>query len=143
MSADERREDVLARLRTVTAGAHWVVAADALHGAGTLLADLRRTLEAATVWGRLPAGRERTIVGFRRLHDRLVEVGFRGEILAELGETVQALERQPASGWRRVSAGDVVLEDRQEFRDDPVPAQRDVQPPIDVHGGLGLLECAR
>lgn len=92
LSADERRDDLLRRLAGATEDARWLVAADTLHSAGSLLADLARTVEAASVWGRLSLGRERTLAGFRRVHDRLASLGFRGAILAELDATVTALE---------------------------------------------------
>jgi (p)ppGpp synthase/HD superfamily hydrolase len=93
LSAEERRDDVLRRLAGASIGARWLVAADTLHAAGTLLADLTRTVDAGSVWSRLPHGREKTVGTFRRTHGRLAELGFRDEILDELDATVRALER--------------------------------------------------
>jgi (p)ppGpp synthase/HD superfamily hydrolase len=94
LSAEERRADVVARLHRVSDDARWLVAADTLHAAASLLADLERTVEAETVWRRLALGR-RTVDGYRRVHDRLVEVGFREPIVGELDATIRALEQLP------------------------------------------------
>jgi HD domain-containing protein len=91
LSPEERREDVLSRLGTASAEGQVLAAAKALHGAGTLLADLRRTVEAQSVWARVPGGRERLLDAYRRLHDRLAESGLRAGILDELRETIAAL----------------------------------------------------
>ncbi|HEX9562318.1 MAG TPA: HD domain-containing protein [Gemmatimonadaceae bacterium] len=92
MTSDERRADLLSRLSGATDDARWLVAADALHSAGSLLADLRRTVEANSVWRRLSLGREKTVGGYRRIHDRLADLGFDAPILTELDATVRALE---------------------------------------------------
>lgn len=93
LSGEERRDDVLARLAQASDEARWLVGADTLHAAGSLLADLHRTVEADSVWTRLPHGRDRTVTGFRRVHARLRECGFAAPILAELDATITALER--------------------------------------------------
>jgi (p)ppGpp synthase/HD superfamily hydrolase len=95
LSPEERRADRLDRIAGVPAEVHWLVAAEALHASGTLLADLRRTVDPASVWSRLASGRERTVAVFRHLHARLVETGFDTPIVAELGGIVGALERWP------------------------------------------------
>ena len=92
LSNDERRDDYLARLSAADERARWVCAADKLHNASTILADLERTIDPDTVWGRFNAGRDGTIEFYRRVFDRLTEVGFTGEIMRELGRTVQSLE---------------------------------------------------
>ena len=92
-SAEERREDYLERLGTATPTALWVCAADKLHGANTILSDLRRTVDPDTVWGRFTAGREGTVRWYRAVHDRLREVGFDAPIVDELRDVVEALER--------------------------------------------------
>ena len=96
MGPVERREDELVRLEATDQGAHWVAAAEALHSAASLLADVRRTMDPESVWGRLAVGRERTVGWYRRLHNRLAEVGFQAPILAELASILAELER-PAS----------------------------------------------
>jgi hypothetical protein len=93
LSGDERREDVLQRLADAPDRARWVIAADALHEAGTLLAELRRTEFPESVWGR---SRDQGPEWLRRVHDRLVEVGFTAPIMAELKDLVDELEQH----WR-------------------------------------------
>jgi hypothetical protein len=63
-----------------------------LHDAGTLLADLRRTIDPGTVWTRFSGGPVETVRGYRRAVDRLRELGFRAEIMNELEDVVGALE---------------------------------------------------
>ena len=91
LNADERRSELLDRLGDAASEAQLLAAADALHGAGTLLADLRRTVEAQTVWARVAGGRERALAGYQRLHDRLRAGGLQSPILDELRETISAL----------------------------------------------------
>jgi (p)ppGpp synthase/HD superfamily hydrolase len=93
LSSDERREDLLQRLANAPDRARWVIAADALHEAGTLLAELRRTEFPESVWGR---SRDQGPEWLRRVHDRLVEVGFTAPIMAELNDLVDELEQH----WR-------------------------------------------
>lgn len=88
----ERREDYLARLATASEGARWVCAADKLHNAASIVADLRRTVDPETVWGRFSMGKEGTVRWYRSVHDRLASLGFEGAIMAELGATVANLE---------------------------------------------------
>ena len=93
LSADERRADFLARLSSANDAARWVCAADRLHDASSILADLRRTIDPDTVWGRYSSGKAATIRDYRRTYDRLTEVGFAGEIMRELGDVIAELER--------------------------------------------------
>jgi len=92
LSPDERRDDALVRLANASESARWVCAAHVLHDAGTLLADLRRTIDPGTVWTRFSGGPLETVRGYRRAFDRLREVGFRAEIMNELENVVTALE---------------------------------------------------
>jgi predicted HD phosphohydrolase len=96
LSGDERREDLLQRLADAPERARWVVAADALHEAGTLLAELRRTEFPESVWERSP--RDQGLEWLRRVHDRLSEVGFAAPIMTELGNLIEELERH----WKAV-----------------------------------------
>ena len=89
---EERKSDYLERLATASARARWVCAADKIHNGGSLLADLRRTAFPESVWGRFRRGPEETVRWYRRVHDRLIEVGFRAPIMEELKEVVDALE---------------------------------------------------
>jgi len=101
LSHDERRDDYLERLSQASESARWVCAADKLHNASTVLADLRRTIDANSVWSRFTGGREATIRWYRRVFDRLQDIGFTGEIMAELERTVIGLEEyEPAPASR-------------------------------------------
>ena len=92
LSSEERKDDYLARLADADHRARWVCAADKVHNASTILADLKRTDYPETVWGRFNAGREGTIRWYRRVHNRLREVGFDAPIMHELDEVSRALE---------------------------------------------------
>jgi hypothetical protein len=92
LTPDERRAQLLAGLGGANERARWVLAANALHLAGTLLADIRRTMEATSVWSRLTAGREGTLRWYRRVVGRLTELGFDGGIVGELDAIVSQLE---------------------------------------------------
>ena len=92
LSTDDRRDDYLERLAFASDSARWVCAADELHNANSVLADLRRTIDPNSVWSRFSGGRDHTIHGHRRVYDRLTEVGFSGEIMREFGAVIVALE---------------------------------------------------
>lgn len=91
LSAEERRLDLIERLDTASEAGRVLVAAEALHTAGTLLADLRRTVDRAAVWSRVPGGSDRTLAGLRRLHGRLAALGLPSPLVAELESTIAAL----------------------------------------------------
>jgi (p)ppGpp synthase/HD superfamily hydrolase len=98
LSTDEKRDDYLERLGGASESAMWVCAADKLHNASTILADLRRTIDPNTIWSRFNGGREATLRWYRRVFDRLASLGFVGEIMPELEQVVVALEEyEPAS----------------------------------------------
>ncbi len=90
-SRDEARADYLARLVDAGELARWVCAADKVHHAGTILADLGRTIDADSVWGRFHGGRDRTLVWHRGVCDRLKAVGFDAPIMSELTYLVDRL----------------------------------------------------
>jgi (p)ppGpp synthase/HD superfamily hydrolase len=92
LTGEERRADLVERMATADERARWVLAAACLHHAGTVLADLRRTSFPETVWGRHPTGREGTIASYRRVHDRLRELGFTAPVMDELRTTIETLE---------------------------------------------------
>jgi (p)ppGpp synthase/HD superfamily hydrolase len=92
LSHDDRREDYLARLEQANEAARWVCAADKLHNSGTILADVRRTIDPNSVWSRFTGGRDSTIRWYRRVYDRLKDLGFSGEIMHELEQVVLDLE---------------------------------------------------
>jgi (p)ppGpp synthase/HD superfamily hydrolase len=102
LSHEERRDDYLERLTFASDSARWVCAADKLHNSGSLLADLRRTIDPATVWNRFSGGRDATIRWYRRVYDRLTEIGFTGEIMRELEPVVAALETSAEDDGRAV-----------------------------------------
>jgi (p)ppGpp synthase/HD superfamily hydrolase len=95
MDATERHEDRLARLANASPEARVLAAADALHASGTLLADLRRTMDVNSVWARVSGGRGRTLEAYRRLEGRLVSGGQAHPIFDELRATIAALEATP------------------------------------------------
>lgn len=93
MDKQERNADYLTRLATASDAARWVCAADKIHNASSILADLRRTVDPESVWGRFNAGKEGTIQWYRTVHDRLQKLSFSGAILDELRSVAEALEQ--------------------------------------------------
>ncbi len=98
LSSEERRDDYLARLAAATERARWVCAADKIHNGSTILADLKRTLDPDTVWSRFNAGRSGTVRWYRRVYERLQEVGFDAPIMEELQLVAEELERAVGAG---------------------------------------------
>jgi (p)ppGpp synthase/HD superfamily hydrolase len=99
----ERKDDLLERLASAGSRARWIAAADHLQSGSTLLADLRRTDFPEAVWSRFTSGREATIHWYRRLHDRLAEVGFDSPdypIMEELHDVVRSLEHYAGADAR-------------------------------------------
>ena len=90
---EEKKEDYLARLSGANERARWVCAADKLHNANSILADVKRTSWPESVWGRFKVGKEGTIRFYRAVYDRLCELGFNAPIMAELEATVRAMEQ--------------------------------------------------
>lgn len=95
-SHDERRADLLARLGEADERARWVLTADALHLVGATLANLRRTIDADSVWSQLLLGREGTTRWYRALCERLREIGFNAPIVDELARAVDELSQRAA-----------------------------------------------
>lgn len=95
MSGDDIKTDYLARLGSANERALWVCAADKIHNANSILSDLRRTVDANSVWSRFAAGRAGTQKWYRQVLDRLDELGFKTPIVEELRSVVVALEAQP------------------------------------------------
>jgi hypothetical protein len=93
-TGDERRADLLQRLEAAPDGARWLCAASVVHEAGSILADLRRTIDADSVWGRLPAGRTAAADWYRQLQRRLRDLGFDAPIMRELAAMVDELEER-------------------------------------------------
>ena len=92
LSSEERKDDFLARLAAASDRARWVCAADQIHNGSSIFADLHRTLDPDTVWSRFNVGRLGTVRWYRRVHDRLRELGFDEPIMDELGEVAEKLE---------------------------------------------------
>ena len=92
MDRDERNIDYLSRLAAADERAHWVCAADKVHSGNATLADLRRTRDPGSVWGRFSGGRTSTVAWYRSVLDRLAAAGFAAPIMSELRETVKQLE---------------------------------------------------
>lgn len=93
LSSEERKDDYLARLAAASDNARWVCAADKIHNGSSIVADLKRTLDPDTVWSRFNAGRLGTVRLYRRVYDRLRELGFDAPIMAELREVAEELEQ--------------------------------------------------
>ncbi len=96
LSWDERKSDYLERLSSAGERARWVCAADKIHNASSILADLARTGFPDTVWNRFTAKREGTVLWYRRVLERLAAVGFAAPIMDELRSVVEALEAKGA-----------------------------------------------
>jgi (p)ppGpp synthase/HD superfamily hydrolase len=92
LSSEERKDDYLERLSGASESARWVCAADKLHNAGTIVADLKRTIDPGTVWSRFNAGRGGTVRWYRRVYERLRALGFTAPIMDELRRIVESLE---------------------------------------------------
>ncbi len=92
LSSEERKDDYLARLAAASENARWVCAADKIHNGSAILADLDRTMDPDTVWSRFSAGRHGTVRWYRRVYERLRELGFTAPIMEELREVAEELE---------------------------------------------------
>jgi (p)ppGpp synthase/HD superfamily hydrolase len=92
-SYEERKADYLERLAVADERARWVCAADKIHNASSVLADLKRTEFPENVWSRFRTGRD-SPRWYRQVHDRLREVGFDAPIMEELHMVAAALERE-------------------------------------------------
>ncbi|MGQ0640266.1 MAG: HD domain-containing protein [Gemmatimonadaceae bacterium] len=90
LSSDERLTHYLGTVAQTPDAARWVMCADALHDAATLLADIRRTIDRSVVWER--RGGVRSVGWFRDLVRTLRNSGFTGAIADELQDVVEALE---------------------------------------------------
>lgn len=94
LARDDVRADCLERLAQASDAARWVFAADKVHHAGSLLADLRRTFDPESAWGRLPGGRSAVLQWYRDALARLRALGFAAPIVDELAALVAALEER-------------------------------------------------
>ena len=94
LSWDERKDDYIERLGEAGESARWICAADKLHNASTIISDLKRTAFPETVWGRFARGPDVIAGWYRRVFNRLQDVGFDQPIMEELQEVVVALETE-------------------------------------------------
>jgi (p)ppGpp synthase/HD superfamily hydrolase len=92
LSSEERKDDYLARLSMASDSARWVCAADKLQNAGTIVADLKRTIDPSTVCSRFNVGRSGTVRWYRSVYTRLGALGFTAPIMDELRRIVESLE---------------------------------------------------
>jgi (p)ppGpp synthase/HD superfamily hydrolase len=97
LSGDERKADYLERLATANDEARWVCAADKIHNASSIVADLRRTVDPQTVWGRFSGGKSGTARWYRQVYERLREVGFNAPIMTELDHVSGELDELAGS----------------------------------------------
>jgi len=95
MDRDEGVADYIERLASASLPSLWICAADKIHNGNATLADLRRTLDPMSVWGRFNSGRAGTVAQYRAVYDRLTMLGFAAPIMAELRTTVEQLEAAP------------------------------------------------
>ena len=96
MASDERKDDLIERLANAGESSKWLCAAHTLHNTSAILADLKRTSFADSVWARFSRGAEPTAHWYRRVYDRLYETGFRAPIMDELRSAVERLEQSPS-----------------------------------------------
>jgi (p)ppGpp synthase/HD superfamily hydrolase len=93
LSGEDRKADYLERLAMASDAARWVCAADKIHNASTIITDLRRTVDADTVWNRFGGGKEATARWYRSVFERLNEVGFDAPIMTELDRVSAEMEQ--------------------------------------------------
>jgi (p)ppGpp synthase/HD superfamily hydrolase len=93
LSTEDRKADYLARLSVANEKARWVCAADKVHNASSIIADLRRTIDPQTVWNRFGGGKAATAGWYRQVYERLREVGFDAPIMDELEKVSGELQK--------------------------------------------------
>ena len=92
LSSEDKKDDYIERLAQASDRARWVCAADKVHNGSSIIADLKRTQFPETVWGRFNVGREGTVRWYRRVYERLAELGFDAPIMGELRGVAEELE---------------------------------------------------
>jgi (p)ppGpp synthase/HD superfamily hydrolase len=92
LSGEDRKSDYLERLEAASDEARWVCAADKIHNASSIVADLRRTVDTETIWSRFGGGRAGTGRWYRQVFERLRELGFNAPIMAELDNASAELQ---------------------------------------------------
>jgi (p)ppGpp synthase/HD superfamily hydrolase len=91
LTSEEQQRDLLVRLATAPTEAHWILAADRLHEASTVLADLRRTQFPEGVWSRVPGRKVALLARHERTVAALAAAGFAAPILTEWRDALAAL----------------------------------------------------
>ncbi len=91
LSSDEQHRDLLVRLAAAPDDARWILAADRLHEASTILADLRRTQFPEGVWSRVPGRKAGLLERHERTMTALTAAQFTAPILAEWRAALGAL----------------------------------------------------
>jgi (p)ppGpp synthase/HD superfamily hydrolase len=92
LSSEDRKADYLERLSGASEEARWVCAADKIHNASSIITDLRRTVDAESIWSRFGGGKASTAGWYRQVYERLREVGFDAPIMTELDHVSSELE---------------------------------------------------
>jgi len=95
LSSEDRKDDYLERLASADESALWVCAADKIHNASSVLADLKRTMDPNSVWSRFAGAGSGTVRWYRAVLERLEAIGFQQPIVEELRGVVSELEKQP------------------------------------------------
>ncbi len=93
LSSEDRKADYLDRLSEANEEARWICAADKVHNASSIVADLRRTIDPETVWNRFNTGKTATASWYRQVYERLRQVGFDAPIMAELDRVSSELQK--------------------------------------------------
>jgi (p)ppGpp synthase/HD superfamily hydrolase len=93
LSGEDRKADYLERLADASEEARWVCAADKVHNASSIIADLRRTVDPETIWSRFGGGKAGTGRWYRQVYERLRELGFDAPIMAELEKASSELQK--------------------------------------------------
>ena len=93
LSNEDRKADYLDRLSEANEEARWVCAADKIHNASSIIADLRRTVDAETIWGRFGGGRAGAGRWYRQVYERLRGLGFDAPFMAELDRASSELQK--------------------------------------------------
>ena len=93
LSGEDRKADYLERLADASEEARWVCAADKVHNASSIIADLRRTVDPETIWSRFGEGKAGTGRWYRQVYERLRELGFDAPIMAELEKASSELQQ--------------------------------------------------
>jgi (p)ppGpp synthase/HD superfamily hydrolase len=96
LSQRERRHDFLGRLASLERDALWIVAAAALHDAGTLASELARTLDPEAVWQRYK-GRATVLEWFENLLAAFSRAGFAEPVVSDLEQVVASLLKAPVA----------------------------------------------